>query len=260
MTIRELYEQIDKEVSPFRWAESWDNAGLLAGDPERNVTAALVCLDITPRTIAEAAACGANVLVSHHPVIFHPLRRLTADETACRLVREDMGAICAHTNLDVAEGGVNDALARALSLTDLEGLEPAAEGQTLGRIGTLPAPLSPDAFAAYVEERLRPAGGVRYVSGREEIRRVAVCGGAGGSLASLAKERGAQALVTGEVKHDVYVDCAARGFTVLDAGHFDTECVVLEPLAGRLAALCPGTPFIVSRAGSPVKLAGRPKE
>ena len=260
MTIPQLFERIDSEIAPFRWAESWDNAGLLAGDPGREAAAALVCLDITPETISEAIGCGANVLVSHHPVIFHPLRRLTADKAAVRLVREDLGAICAHTNLDVADGGVNDALARALGLTNLEGLEPASEGQSLGRIGTLPAPLLPDDFATYVEERLRPAGGVRYTAGREAVRRVAVCGGAGGSLASLAEEKGAQALITGEVKHDVYVDCAAKGFTVLDAGHFDTECVVLEPLAARLREVCPGVPFIVSHAQSPVKLAGRPKE
>lgn len=255
MTIQELFECMNR-IAPFSLAESWDNSGFLVGDPKAKVTAALVCLDITDETISEALDLGANVLISHHPVIFHPLRRLTVNNPVYRLAHENLGAICAHTNLDIADGGVNDALADTLGLCSLEPLEPCAAdpGQSLGRVGTLREAMSPEEFASYAARMLSPAGGVRFVAGNRPVRRVAVCGGAGGSLLQSVLSCGADAFVTGELKHDVLLSCAAEGLTALDAGHFDTERVVLAPLAARLTQLCADIPFVVSRQQSPVQL------
>ena len=148
MTIQELFALIDREIAPFSLAESWDNSGLLVGDGEREVKAALLCLDITLPAIRQAQRVGAQLIISHHPVIFHPLKRVMANSPVYALIEAGIGAICAHTNLDVARGGVNDCLAQALGLMDIRPLGEGPEG--LGRMGELRQPLSAAKLAALV--------------------------------------------------------------------------------------------------------------
>ncbi len=153
-------------LAPKALAAEGDNAGLLAGSADREVRSVLVALDITEPVVEEAERMGADLIVSHHPVIFHPVKSITDRDPSgrllIRLVRSGTGAVCMHTNLDAAQGGVNDALASALGLQDAA---PAAEGG-IARIGTLPEAMALPGFLARVKNALRP-NGLRYVDGGE---------------------------------------------------------------------------------------------
>lgn len=166
-------------LAPYELAESWDNVGLLCGDRAQEVTSVLCALDVTETVVQEAAERGAQLVVAHHPAIFTSVSRVTSDDTTGRVLRyaikHDISIICMHTNADCAEGGVNDALASALFLTNVVSME-AGENGMLGRVGDLPREMQPREFALYVKECLR-AGGVRFCDGGKPITRVAVGGG-----------------------------------------------------------------------------------
>lgn len=232
MTVKEIY-RIIQQAADFSLAMDFDNVGLLVGDAQAQVSGVLVALDVTGRIIDEAVARGANLIVTHHPVIFHPLKQVTADMLVWKLIRAGISVISAHTNLDIAWGGVNDILAERFALCDVEVLEPTCEGHGLGRVGTLARGMTPPEFAYYIKRTLH-ADAVRYCDGGRAIERVAVCGGSGGSLLAQAEKLGCQALVTGDVKHDVMLDAVHRGITVIDAGHFGTENPVTDYLQALL--------------------------
>lgn len=238
MTVKELYDFLN-EMAPFSYAMDFDNCGILVGNPDEQVKKILVCLDCTPQAIARAKEVGANLIVTHHPVIFSPLKSVTADSIVYALLGAGISVICAHTNLDLARNGVNDALAHRLGLKCLEGLSPVscqrgAETVTeyLGRVSFLPQTLSPLDFAQHVKDSL--GGNVRFVCGNRPVRRVAVCGGAGADCLDEAIQVGADALVTSEVKHHIFLSASQRGITLVDAGHFHTEDVVIQPLCESL--------------------------
>ena len=241
-----LYGKLD-ELAPFRTQEKWDNSGLLAGDPDTEVTKVLLVLDITPEAVEEAARLGAQLIISHHPVIFHPLKALEPGTAPTLLARRGIAAICSHTCLDKAL--VNDCLAAALGLEEVLPFAAGEDGIPMGRIGTLPRPASPAEFAAAAAERL--GAPVRYNRGGRTIRRVAVLGGAGagGDLIGEAAATGADALVTGEAKHHEYLDAARLGITLFDGTHYATERVVLAPLAERLSAAFPEVEFLLGSGG-----------
>lgn len=212
-------------LAPKALAAEWDNVGLLAGSADREVRSVLVALDITEPVVDEAERMGADLIVSHHPVIFHPVKSITDRDPSgrllIRLVRSGTGAVCMHTNLDAAQGGVNDALASALGLQDAA---PAAEGG-IARIGTLPETMALPGFLARVRNALRP-NGIRYVDGGRPIRKVAAGGGACGDFLWEAAALGCDAFVTADLKYNHFLDAGVLGLTVIDAGHFPTEDVV----------------------------------
>ena len=212
-------------LAPKALAAEWDNVGLLAGSADREVRSVLVALDITEPVVEEAERMGADLIVSHHPVIFHPVKSITDRDPSgrllIRLVRSGTGAVCMHTNLDAAQGGVNDALASALGLQDAA---PAAEGG-IARIGTLPETMALPGFLARVRNALRP-NGIRYVDGGRPIRKVAAGGGACGDFLWEAAALGCDAFVTADLKYNHFLDAGVLGLTVIDAGHFPTEDVV----------------------------------
>ncbi len=227
MTNREVQDYLDG-VMPFASAEDWDNVGLLVGSPDTAVCGILVTLDVTPAAIAAAERVGANLIVSHHPVIFSPLKRLAAEDIVYRLAAAGIAVISVHTNLD--KDSVNDVLAARLGLCDVT---PTADG--ICRVGHLPQPLPAADFAAQVGAALATA--VR-TNGGGEVATVALCGGSGGDfLPGLVGT--ADAFVTGEVKHHEWLEANAHGLTVVEAGHYATEVPVVEPLAQRLAAAFP---------------------
>lgn len=237
MTVGEVYAFLQHRA-PFETAEAYDNAGLLVGSAEMPADRILVTLDITPAAVRAAAERDAGLIVSHHPVIFHPLRRLSADSVPFLLASNRIAAICAHTNLDRAAGGVNDLLATALGLS---GVQSAPDG--ICRIGTLPRPMSPEDFAAYVGGRLGTP--VRMREGDTLLERVAVCGGAGGDfLISLLQEGGAGAAVTGELKHHEWL-ALPSGVTVVEAGHYHTEICMAEGMARWLREAFPSAEVTV---------------
>ncbi len=237
MTVGEVYAFLQNRA-PFETAEAYDNAGLLVGSAEMPADRILVTLDITPAAVRAAEERDAGLIVSHHPVIFHPLRRLSADSVPFLLASNRIAAICAHTNLDRAAGGVNDLLATALGLS---GVQSAPDG--LCRIGTLPRPMSPENFAAYVGGRLGTP--VRMREGDTLLERVAVCGGAGGDfLIPLLQEGGAGAAVTGELKHHEWL-ALPSGVTVVEAGHYHTEICMAEGMARWLREAFPSAEVTV---------------
>jgi dinuclear metal center YbgI/SA1388 family protein len=238
-TIRDIVRYAG-ELAPFSLADDWDNVGLLVGDENVEVNTVLLALDITPAVIREAHEKGASLIVSHHPVIFDPLRSLTPDEPAYQLAQYGIAALCLHTNLDRAEQGVNTALAEAIGLTNT-----VFYPDDYILVGDPLTEMSADDFARHIKERLR-APSVRYTDGR--VSRVAVSSGGGGEGVTLAEQYGFDAFVTGELKHHHYNYAISHGIAAFDAGHFSTEDVVIRPLCERFAAHFPEVRFIVSEA------------
>ena len=152
--VKNIYEFLDG-WAPFSTAMSFDNAGLLAGNAEEEVQTVLLALDITPDVVREAVSCGAQLIVSHHPVIFDPLKRLTPDSAPWLLARHAIAAICAHTNLDLAPGGVNTCLAARLGLANVRPLSmDPPSGLPEALCGELPAAMEPREFALHVKNAL----------------------------------------------------------------------------------------------------------
>lgn len=245
-TVTHIYDAIDR-LAPFWLTMDFDNTGVLVGDRNREVSCALLALDCTPAVVEQAKQLGAQLIITHHPVIFHPLKRVNEDAVVYQLIRSDIAVISAHTNLDIAQGGVNDALASAIGLRDCRGLELLNEqtGAWLGRIGTLPEPLFPEAFAAHVKSCLNAAS-VKFAAAPRAIHTVALCSGSGADCLDAAISAGADALLTSEVKQHEYLAAAAAGISIFDAGHFDTEDIVIEPLRDYLAKEIPDVHFFTT--------------
>ena len=245
-TVTHIYDAIDR-LAPFWLTMDFDNTGILVGDRNREIACALLALDCTPAVIEQARQLGAQLIITHHPVIFHPLKRVNEDAVVYQLIRSDIAVISAHTNLDIAQGGVNDALASAIGLRDCRGLELLNEqtGAWLGRVGTLPEPLSPEAFAAHIKACLNAAS-IKFSAAPRAIRTVALCSGSGADCLDAAISAGADALLTSEVKQHEYLAAAAAGISIFDAGHFDTEDIVIEPLRDYLAKEIPDVHFFTT--------------
>lgn len=230
MTLSAL-EAFLESLAPKALAESWDNTGTLIRCAEE-ITGVLCALDITPQTVAEAQEKDCNVIVSHHPVIFRPLKRIGAQDVPALLLRAGISVFSLHTNLDKAAGGVNDALAARLRL---ENITPFADG--FGRIGTLPAPMEPEACAQYTAAQLHAP--VRFAGAAKTIRRAAVVSGSGGDFVQAAGEAGADCLITGEASHHDAWDALAANVTLITATHFSTEQFIADVLAQCLRAAFP---------------------
>ncbi len=203
----DIYRCLDGKA-PFELQMSFDNSGFLVGRGDREVQRVMVALDITEAVVEEAAEKDCQLIVSHHPIIFHPAKSITDKEPVGRcllsLVEHGIAAICAHTNLDAVAGGVNDALARVLGLEKVkllreEGVDANGQAYGIGRMG--------------------------------EVRQVAVGGGACGDLLEMVAALGCDTFVTSDVKYNVFLDAGAMGVNLIDAGHFSTENVVCPVLA-----------------------------
>ena len=349
MTVQHILQAVD-QIAPFRLTMDFDNTGLLVGDPQAEVSGVVLALDCTDDVVEEAIRRGANLIITHHPVIFKGIKHVQADSIVWKLVLNNISVISAHTNLDIAQGGVNDCLAQKLGLSSLRGLtvtnsEPyekvvafvpethyeavhkamtaagagtdgnysgcaffthgegtflPLEGanpylgtigqyekvkevrvemfceksktaavvaamkaahpyevpaydifedsgivhrETLGRVGELSQAVSAGELARQVKSAL--GGAVRYADGGKKVQTVAVCGGAGDSELESALACGADALVTGEAAHHIFIEAAHRGITLIEAGHFHTEAVVLDSVKERLANQFPEIIFTV---------------
>ena len=217
-------------IAPFELAEEWDNVGLLFGHAQAEVTRVLVALDLTQGVLDEARALGAQLIVTHHPIMFSARKRVTDEDREGRLMlgmaEAGIAHIAAHTNLDAAPGGVNDTLMAAMGAANIVG-----EGCV--RAGDLPEGTTLGALAARAERRLR--GPVRVYGAKDTpVHRLGCCSGAGGSEIAEAKALGADCFITGEVRHHEALDAVDGGMCVLEAGHFETENPVCEVLAQAL--------------------------
>lgn len=239
-TVQQVYEVMQR-LAPPELAEHWDNPGLLV-DCGGEVRRVLVTLDITPEVVEEAAAKQCTVIVAHHPVIFDPLKRLCPADVPYQLVRAGISAICMHTNLDAAEGGVNEVLAGIFGMRDWEVF---ADG--CGRVGEV-EPITVPELARKVQAVLggrcnRPRSGpavqVKFADTGRTVRRLAVISGAGGSMFEDALAVGADCLLTGEANHHAAIDAVRLGLSLVAAGHYATEFPVCAAIADRLHAAFP---------------------
>jgi len=239
-----------ERIAPRALALSFDNLGLLIQPDHDEISRVLVALDCTTAVASEARELGADLVLTHHPLFFHPIQRLSYDDpataAACMLLRHGIGLFAAHTNLDAAQGGVNDTLC---DLFGVEGATPFNDG--VGRVGALAEPETLGRLARRAERILN--AGVRFVGDENAlVRRVAVVGGGGGGDVLPAAQAGADVLLTGEVKHSDALDALALRLGLIVAGHYETERVVLEPLICRLQNDDFDVQYTLSRAdGSP---------
>lgn len=252
-TVGEVFAFLQGKA-PFELQEDFDNAGFLVGRAEAAVSKILVALDITEDVVQEAAEQGAQLIVAHHPVIFGKMAEMTDHTVTGRvllaLAENHIAAICAHTNLDAVEGGVNDALALCLGLTDIEQLRQAGvdrQGRPygIGRVGLVPEqPLYDFAMAV---KRLLGANGIRLVDGGKPVHMVAVGGGACAEFMADALNKGCDTFVTSDVKYHQFLDAKALGLNLVDAGHFPTENVVCSVLRDWLTKQFPQAAVSISQ-------------
>lgn len=219
-----------EKTAPTHLAAGYDNVGHVVGRAGAEVKKVLIALDITGAVIEEAKEWGAELIVSHHPVIFGERKKITdsdvTGELVLRLCESGIAAICMHTNLDSAEGGVNDIFARKLGISVEGAVEPCEDGIAGGgRYGDIVGKMSLDEFLGLVCKALSTKG-VRFHDAKKPVRKVAVGGGSCGDYVIAAKELGCDTLVTADVKHNQMLDAAHIGLNVIDAGHFATEDIV----------------------------------
>ena len=246
MTVNDIYSFLDEKF-PFALACDFDNCGLLIGDKNATVTKAVVCLDCTASAVDTAIKSGAELIISHHPVIFSGLKEVLSHSIVHRIIQNNISVISAHTNLDSACGGVNDTLAAVLQLENVEKV--ISSDGLIYRKGVLKNSLSPAEFAKFVGEKLSIS--VRYTAGARDIKNVAVCGGSGADFLYDVAAMGLDALVTADIKHHFFVDADRLGITLIDGGHFCTENVVINPLTELLQKQFPQISFTADNT-SPV--------
>ena len=255
ITVKDILQYIET-LAPNYMKMDWDNVGLLCGDPDCPVHKILVALDPFESVCYEAYDIGADLIVTHHPLIFQALKGVTTKTSIGRsimfLCEKGISAINAHTNLDQAPGGVNDVLAATLELSDIQVLSPAgtdAQGNHWGllRTGIFDAELG--TFLEHIKNKLHTPV-LRYVSTNKSVHRIAVGGGAcAGSLMD-AYRNGCDTLVTADVRYNQFWDAKDLGMTLIDAGHFYTENPICSCLAEKLKQQFPELEIEVSKIHS----------
>ncbi len=245
--------QYIETIAPRSMKEDWDNVGLNCGHLDRPVTKILVALDPFAQVCREAKDMDADLLVTHHALLFRPGFITDATETGRNtlyLIENGIAHINAHTNLDQAPGGVNDCLAARLGLTNVQVVNPCgadAEGREWGllRSGEVPQQTLPE-FLSSVKAALH-CEGLRYVDSGKSVRKVAVGGGSCAGGMHEAVQAGCDTFVTADVKYNQFWDAQALGLNLIDAGHFHTENPVVEYLAEKLTAAFPEVEVKISK-------------
>ena len=234
MKISQITEVIER-FAPLGWQESYDNAGLIVGRPDDEVHKALLAVDVTEEVLDEAEAEGCDIVLTHHPIVFHALKRFNSADPVQRCVeraiRSRIALYACHTNLDSAPGGMSWRLAGMLGVGNLEVLQPAEAGGGVGFgvVGDLPEAVATVEFMRFVRRKL----GVKVIRHSDvatpEVRRVAVCTGAGASLIGDARRAGAGIYITADLKYNDFMT-PDKALTVADIGHFESEYCVIELL------------------------------
>ena len=251
-TVNDILQYMET-IAPRSMKMDWDNVGLLCGSRATAVTKVLVALDPFEQVCQEAADWGAELIITHHPIIFQAMKSITDDNSIGRgimnLIRNNISAINAHTNLDQAPGGVNDVLAQTLGLKNVQVIDACGvdeEGRQWGllRCGETQTRTLSD-FLAVVKETLH-CDGLRYVSGDKPVCKVAVGGGACAGELRAAVKAGCDTFVTSDVKYNQFWDARELGINLIDAGHFHTENPVVAVLAEKLQAAFPNLEVKIS--------------
>ena len=238
MRICDIIAEMER-IAPPSLAESWDNSGFLLGDSEKNVSRVFFCLEINSETLKQAQTYGANLIITHHPLILKPLPKITEADPAGRLIisliKSDIAVYSMHTNFDKAEGGMNDLLADTLGLDDVRAYTDeechnsfGAPLENIGRIGYLQPPMSLEDFADFVRATLGSRNLKTVGNLCEEIRTVALCSGSGGDLMECALHAGADVYLTDDIGHHDAQTASEIGLNIIDAGHFETENIFCD--------------------------------
>ena len=231
MKAKEIIKVIE-DFAPLSIQESWDNCGLCIGSPEDEVTSALIGLDCTEELVDEAVRCGADMIITHHPLIFSGLKKISPeDSVGAAVIKAVRAGICiyaAHTSADKVIAGVSGAMAARLGLTDIEILDEDGEGTGLGAVGNLPAPVSAQEAINLVKERFSLKMMRTSAPLQTPVSRIAMCGGSGGSLIKAARKAGAQLYISGDISYHNFF--TPEGFMIMDIGHYESEIEIVDIL------------------------------
>ena len=231
MKVKDIIRVIE-EFAPLSLQEGWDNSGLCIGSPEDVVSSVLLGLDCTPELVDEAIACGADMIVTHHPLIFSGLKKISPDnpvgEAVIKAIKAGISIYAAHTSADKVIAGVSGAMAARLGLEDVQILDEDGEGTGLGVVGNLPEPLSAEEAVKLVKKcfGLKAMRASKPVDGK--ISRVAMCGGSGGSLIGAAMNSDAQLYISGDISYHNFF--TRDGFMIMDIGHYESEIEIVDIL------------------------------
>ena len=228
MTIKDIYDYIDS-FAPFSAQCDWDNSGLLIGNPDKEIKKIGFALDPDRIAVKDAADKNCDLIITHHPLIFRPLKSIEENNPVTDLIKNDIGIICAHTNLDKSPEGVNYILSEAIGLKNAHRFECESEAQ-MCFIGDVDG-ISAEEFASDVSEKLRTS--VEFTNGKKIIHRAAVCGGAAGDFI-YELEGKADAFISGEFSYHEFLDSVKLGISAIKAGHYETESPVIPYLAERI--------------------------
>ena len=251
--VKDIYDFIN-EVSPYNLQCDWDNCGLLVGDMDKEVKKIGVCLDASMMTLNSAKENNADMIVTHHPIIFSAQKSFTKGNLAFEAASAGISVLSAHTCLDCAEGGVNDVLCEILGIENTVGIEAADCKVPMARIGDV-AETSIEEFAEAVSEKLNTV--CRYVKGEKAVSKVAVCGGSAFDFFFDAVKLGADTYITGEVKHHELLIARDMGVNLIVAGHYETEKPVMNKLQKLLSDKFPEAEIFLIDETNPVEFAGK---
>ena len=240
MTVNEILSYLNDKF-PVSDALEFDNVGLLVGDGKAQVKKALISLDCTLEIVEKAVEIGAELIITHHPVIFNPLKNLLSGSVVYALATNKISAISMHTNMDAGTGGVNDCLCEAIGLSDVK---PYFSSEGFALRSAKCNIQNPDDLAEHLKHTLNTT--VKYVAGTKPIEKLLVCSGSGSEFLDYAIGDGFDALITSEVKHHDFLAAQNNGVSIFDCGHFNTEDVVIEPLKKLLEGRFPTVEFKTS--------------
>ena len=228
--------RVIEEFAPLGIQEKWDNSGLCIGSPDDEVSSVLIGLDCTPELVDEAVSCGADMIVTHHPLIFSGLKKISPDDqvgaAVIKAVKNGIAIYAAHTSADKVLAGVSGAMAARLGLESVRILDEDGEGTGLGVVGDLPEPLTAAEAMVLVKERfgLKAMRTSKPIEGM--ISRVAMCGGSGGSLIGAAIASGAQLYISGDISYHNFF--TKDDFMIMDIGHYESEIEIVDILFSLL--------------------------
>ena len=231
MKARDIINVIE-EFAPLSIQEKWDNSGLCIGSPDADVTSVLIGLDCTPELVDEAVECGADMIVTHHPLIFSGLKKISPEDqvgaAVIKAISNGISIYAAHTSADKVIAGVSGAMAAKLGLENVRILDEDGEGTGLGTVGELEVPMTSEEAVAFVKERF----GLKVLKTSKpintKIERVAMCGGSGGSLIGAAMKSGAQLYISGDISYHNFL--TGPHFMIMDIGHYESEIEIVDIL------------------------------